>query len=852
MTRSKTLKAYLTALTVALAGIAAAGLEPLPDREQDGYGVVSKASGFVFRKKAANAVVGSDMAAGEAYLRELRARPREKLTPLELQAEDMAEFALYRVEATTNDARRARCVKLLKKVVADGPTTIWGWSAYGFLADFNATNDVARPAFDPLLHLGEIAKGVIDFQPRHLEPIRRVERGAERLLRVTETKLPKGVPTEADLKPGTETRRAILRNELLRLCGIETVNRMLAVKGGKELFARLWDDDQTLEAFLLSGPVFCPAEALEMLMTFFLNDPDGWTATEEGRKITVASAVNVRPQGRARDARAEITSLNRLRCWAAYRRLSQRQRFHPTAARRDAREWRFIVRDPTNPAEILHLNSLPFDDKRPGRMIGYVPYRFRNAFGDHIQASAARYYGPWRFSDWPYWYKVHRVGGICNRQSTFAAVCANAHGLMAERAGQPNHCCWLRRDEEGVWRIHNDINKYTAGVFMFWGKGYQYIQANERAFGDREAWERSELLRFSGALSKAIAACPYNVDAWRDAAARLRADKAPARKWRIYLGELAARCPEGRTLTWELAFDALKELRALGETDDALLADLKALFAALPEPKKQIPEEMDFRWVVLQRSADFFAKDTARTLEIVTAALKENWGTPHNFTQVLRFGLDAFAKDRAATDRLITTLTEEAEKRGGRKGGETFDFRPLVNAASVGRRRDAFQTLVRLRDRLTPPPSGKRYPEQDFGGAKLVSADGLLYTSRSGKWDRPEDYGRVIDLSPLPARNPCSVVAAPVESAWAEVELPGICTISGVRVIGEKGAIPTVAVSEDGANWTTLATAPGKTPEEVRADCTKAHPKAQYVRITAPGGAALRLAKVLVYGSTHY
>ena len=849
------MRTHLAVLTVAAATplVAAAGLEPLPDREQDGYGVVSKASGFIFRKRASNAIVGADMAGGEAYIKELRARPRETLSPLELQAEDMAEFALYRVEATTNAARRARCVDLLKKVLADGPTTIWGWSAYGFLADFNATNGGARPAFDPQLHLGEIVQDVIDFQPQYLEPTQKVERGAEHLLRTVQSKLPKGVPTEEDLKPGTEARRAILRAELLRRCGSETVNRMLAMKDGKRLFNRLWNDDQTLEAFLLSGPIFCPAEALEMLMTFFLNDPDGWTATEEGRKITVASAVNVRPQGRARDARSEITSLNRLRCWAAYRRLSQRQRFHPTVAKRDAREWRFIVRDPTNPAEILHLNSLPFDDKRPGRMIGYVPYRFRNAFGSHIQASSAGYYGPWRFSDWPYWYKVHRVGGICNRQSTFAAVCANAHGLMAERAGQPNHCCWLLRDESGVWRIHNDINKYTAGVFMFWGKGYQYIQGNERAFGDRAAWDRSELLRFSGALSKAIEACPYNIDAWRDAAAKLRTDKAPAQKWRIYLRELAARCPEGRTLTWELAFDALKELRALGETDDALVADLKALFAALPEPKKQIPEEMDFRWVVLRRSADFFGKNTARVQEIVTAALLSNWGTPHNFTQVLRFGLDTFAEDKTAMGQLIATLTQEAERRGGSKNGEALDFRPLVNAASVGRQRDSFQTLVRLRDRLSRTPSGKEFPAQDFGGAKLVSAEGLLYTSGSGKWNRPEDYGRVIGPTPLPAKDPCSVVAAPAAgSVWAEVELPGICALSGVRVIGEKGEAPTVSVSDDGTNWTTLTTAPGTTPGEFRADCAKAGPKAQYVRIAALGGAVLRLAKVLVYGHTHY
>ena len=806
------MKSRLAAFTVSMGLVAAAGLEPLPDREEDGYQDVSKASGFLVRKRIANTVIGEDLVAGEAYLKTLRARPRETLSRLELQAEDMAEFALYRHAATTNAARRAHCIGLLEKVLADGPTTIWGWSAYGFLAAFNATNGVARPAFDPQLHLGEIAGGVIDFQPRHLEPAGTVEGRAARLLESVGAELPKGVPTDGDLKPGSAARRAILRAELLRLCGAEAVDRMLSMKDGEALFARLWDDDRTLEAFLLSGPVFRPAEALEMLMTFFLNDPDGWTATEEGRKITVASAVNVRPQGKEKDAHPEAVRLNRLRCWAAYRRLSQRQRFHPTTAGRDAREWRFIVRDPTDPAEILHLNSIPFEDRRPGRMIYFVPYRFRNAFGDHIQASSAQYYSPWRFSDWPYWYQAHRVGGICNRQSTFAAVCANAHGLMAERAGQPNHCCWLLRDEEGVWRIHNNISKFTAGVFMFWGKGYQYLQAVERAFADRAAWDRSELLRFRGALDEAIAACPYNIDAWRDAARRMRDDKSPAERWRAYLRELAARCPDGRTLTWELAFDALTELRALGETDDALMDDLKFLFAALPEPARQIPEEMNFRKVVLARAADFFGNDRERTWTIVTAALAPNWGTPHNFMAVLRFGLTAFAKDRATTDQMFTMLTQEAEKRG------------------------------------------QAYPAKDFGGARLVSVEGLLHTGK-GKGDRPDDYEHILDLTTLPAKRPCSIMAASKDNARVEVELPGICALAGVRVIGEQETAPTISVSEDGTNWTALATAPGKTPGDIRADCTKTSPKARYVRITAPGDATpvpLRLAKILVYGRTLY
>ena len=838
---------------VAVAALSAAvfGVEPLPDREKDGYRVVSQASEFAAKK---------DTVGGEAYLKTLRARPRADLSPLELQAEDMAEFAFYRHEAASNEVRRAQCVNLLKKVQAAGPNTLWGWAAYGFLDDFGATNGTVQASFDPTFHLGEIVQGVIDFEPRRLEPDdvpRSQALRAESLLEAERAARPQGVPAEADLAPGRAARRAILCTELMRLCGAETVDRLLAMKEGEALFRRLWDDSATLEAFLLSGPVFEPAQALEMLMTFFLNDAEGWTATEEGRKITVACAVNVRSQGKRKDAHPEEVFLNRLRCWAAYRRLSQRKLFHATTAKRDTREWRFIVRDPTDACEILHLNAQPFNDEKPGKMIGYVPYRFNNAFGDYIHARGTRYWDRWRFSDWPYWYKVHRVGGICNRQSTFAAVCANAHGLMAQRAGQPSHCCWLLRNENGIWTIRNDINKYTAGVFMFWGKGYQYIQATERACGDRAAWERSELFRFHGALKEAIAACPYNLSAWQDWTAKLKADKASAETWRAYLGDLVRLCPEGRTPTWDFAFVALAELRKLGATDDELLKDVCALFAALPEPKRQIPEEMDFRTVVLRRATGLFKKnDAERLMAVLSAALAANWGTPHNFTAVLRHGLDTFGKDSALCSRFLALFAAEAARRG--EGGvdrKSLDFRPLMDAASVNRQRDAFQMLAQLRNRLSPPPKGETYPARDFGGAKLVSPQGLLYTSGRVQGDRPEDYGRVIDETPLPKKRTCQVAAKPSPDPWTVVALPGFCNLSGVRVVGDKMAQVTVSVSEDGQNWTLLQTTSGETTGSFRVDLTTSRPKARYVRIGRVKDASaepLRIGKILVYGQTLY
>ena len=827
-------------------GAVVLGTEPLPEQEKDGYLDVSKASEFVRL---------NDLAGGEAHLSRLRARPRDTLTPLELQAEDMAEFALYRCEATSNEVRRARCLDLLKKVQAADPNSIWGWAAYGFLDDWGATNGTVKARFDPQYHLGDIVDGVIDFEPRRLEPSGADTTGrAAQLLAAEASLLPAGVPTDDELAPGSPARRAILHAELVHLCKAETIDRLLAMKDGEALFNRIWQDDATLEAFLLSGLIFEPAQALELLLTFYLNDPDGWTATEEGRKITVASALNVRSQGKALDAQPEVVFLNRLRCWAAYRRLSQRQRFHESTAKRDAREWRFIVRDPTDACSILYLNSRPFNYERPGRMIGFVPYRFYNAFGDYIHTRGTRYWDHWRFSDWPYWYKVHRVGGICNRQSTFAAVCANAHGLMSQRAGQPGHCCWLLRDEKGVWTIRNDITKYTAGVYVYWGKGYQYIQATERAFRDRAAWERSELLRFRGALEAAIAACPYNLSAWQQRTARMKADKAPVAAWRAYLQELVARCPEGRTCTWDLAFEALAQLRAGGVTDEALFQDLAALFAALPEPKTQLPEEMDFRTLVMRRATGLFPKDKARIEEVLFAALAANWGTPHNFTAVLRHGLDVYAKNPAACNRFLSRFADEAARRGGDLKGKALDFRPLMEGASAHRQRDAFQTLAQLRDRLVPPPKGTAYPTNDFGATKLVSAKGLVYTSARGPGDRPEDYARTIDASPLPRKRTYQI-SLKAGDPWAAVELPGRCTLAGIRVLGSQLRAATVSVSEDGKQWSTLHTSAPEPMDEVRVDCTEKVPTAKYVRIGRVKTASsepLRLGKILVYGETLY
>lgn len=778
--------------------------------EKDGYGDVSKASAFRNKKQ---------MEEGAAFVSELRKRPREKLTPVEIQAEDMAEFSLWR----DDPAHREQCIELLKKAYAQGPETIWGWSALGFLDNFGAKDAVKMPKKDPYLHLGDIAKDVLDFEPKRIDD-------AKRTVAVSKWRCDKS---------------DILRTQLLDLYGKTQVD--------EKLFSRLWNDDKSVADFLLSGPIFEPKQALESLMTMYLNDPDGWCMTEEGRKITIATAINARPLGKKDNADTIMT--NRLKCWAAYRRLSQRKLFHETTAKRDTREWRFIVRDPTSPADILYLNSRPYNYKRPGQMIYQVHYRHNNCFGDYI--FGPNYYKPWRFSDWPYWYMVHRVGGICNRQSTFAAVCSNAHGLMAERAGQPNHCAWLLRDEKGMWNIKNDINKYTAGVFYFWGHGYQYIQATERAFASREKWDKSELLRFQKRYKESISACPYNLSAWRDYTDFLKAQKTSAAEWKKYLSVVARAMPDGRTATWDLAFEGLEAYRKAGASDNEVRDEAIALVKALPEPEKRIPEEMNYGGEVMRRMGKLFKDDKERLFKVLVVALEANWGTRTYFTQVLRYGLDTYQKDTEMCNRYVDAfgkIAKHHEKKGEEMDAKGLDWRALISATSVGHQRDAFQTLATLRNRLQPPPEGTPYPEKDFGG-RLVSAKGVFYTSGRVKGDAPEDYPRVIDASPLKPKRPYQVATKPVESPWAIVELQGMCKISGVRVTGDKMVQTVISISEDGESWTVVQSDDATERAETRVAFQGMRPKAKFVKISRAANATtepMRLSKVLVYGDTLY
>ena len=813
-----------------------------PVRAPDGYGDVRQANWF-------GAVGKWDE--GRAFIAKLRARPAEKRNIEERQSVDMAEFALLRYDLKTN---KERCIACLKAVYDADCTSFWGWPAYGFLKDLGV--DVPAPPKDPLRGLGAWGDGVVNLEPKRLG---NGERGMGNGERGSAGRIPSvAYPSKftlADLKPGSPVRRAILRKRLVEICGEKKILEILAMKGGRRLLSRLWDDDATLEDFLLSGPLFNAPLALETLMTLFLNDEkEGWSKTAMGRRATVAVAINAQ---KGDDMKATV------RHWAAFRRIGMANRFVPETAKRDCREWRFIVRHPADSAETLYLNAQRRFPARPGSVSRNVPYRKTNCFG----ASKFRkfrsfmklwegFWRPWDTSGWPGLYIRSRVGGVCVEVSHWSARAANSQGIMAvtcNQPGRPPHLCWATRGEDGNWRTHYRVYRYSNRCFTLWGNGFQYLQSTERAFADRTAHDESELLRFAGRIKEAAMRCPYNYMAWRAYANSLKTADASIDEWQVYLGELVRLQPDGRLITWNFAHEALDTMQKKGMDKTSLAKEMAKVFLALPQPKKYINEEMNFRWDALERSLGRFKGHPVLEEKLLAVALDANKGSPGYMPQVFGFALERFGKDKDRLERFFDIAASLGNgERGMGNGERSFNWRQLSSMGDFRTDRTSFRMLAKFRNESEPPTGTAKVLETDYG-APLVSGDALVRVSTSGRGDTPEDYPRVSDATPYDPKRRGLFTTRAEDAPWAMVELAGDVEITGVTVVGEAKNL-VFWMSDDGEEWRKVGER-GMGNGERKVDLRKAPQSARFVKVGfEPGGGKkpLSLKKILVYGNKLY
>lgn len=844
----RTIAALLAAALATACDAAAKVKIGLPHRPKDGMSDVAKASRLGEEGKFEE---------GHKFVAELRARPSEKLNLEERQSVDMAEFALIRHSFETN---RTRAVECLRAVYDQGPTSFWGWAAYSYLKEYGV--NMPEPQKDPLRGLGAFGEGVVNMEPRRLgngEPPPDIDRLLSSINAATNDV---AISSLRDLKPGSPVRRAILKKRLVETCGREKLESILRSEGGAALFSRLWDDDRALEDFLLSGPVFDAPLALETLMTLLLNDErEGWSKTELGRRATVAVAIN---------AKKGDDMVGTVRHWAAFRRIGELGGFVKEADKRDCREWRFIVRRPADAAETLYLNAMRRFPTRYRSNVGpkNVPYRKKNCFGVGKWAKGDEYMRPWTASGWPRLYLRSRVGGVCVELSTWAARAANSQGIMAETAHQPGrkatrfrpggppHLCWMMREEGGEWRLVNGIRPYSGSSFTLWGKGFQYVQSAELAFADREAHDESELLLFAGRIREAARRCPYNWTAYRAYADSLKASGASIEDWRSYLEELLALMPEGRLAAWDFANEALEAMAAKGMKKAALAKETARVFAALPQPKSKIAEEMNFEKDALERALKRFKGFPALEDEVLFAALAANKESPGYLPQIFAYAIRRLSNDRGRLKgffaKAANVLDERRETQEGQGEGGKINWRRLCTIRGCMENRAAFRMMADFRNADDPPTGAASVPEADYG-APLVSDDALVGTSSSGKGDTPEDYARVSDSTPYDPERKGLFATKAEEAPYAIVELAGEAVLKGVTVIGANEDMAVWAMGEDG-EWKELAC--GKTAGGVmRIDLGGDPQTAKSVKVGyRPGGGkrSLGLKKILVYGERQY
>ena len=102
---------------------------------------------------------------GRAFIAELRARPNAGRTVEDIQSVDMAEYAFL---SSRIKSEKPRCIECLKSVYDTNCTSFWGWAAYTFLKDLG--EEIAEPPKDPLRGLGTLGDGVVNLEPKWLEP----------------------------------------------------------------------------------------------------------------------------------------------------------------------------------------------------------------------------------------------------------------------------------------------------------------------------------------------------------------------------------------------------------------------------------------------------------------------------------------------------------------------------------------------------------------------------------------------------------------------------------------------------------------------------------------------------------
>ena len=821
-----------------------------------------KGIGVDLVEKATSFRTANDFEGGRKFIESLRRIPSEHF-PVELkQVVDMAEYALYRKDATRTESNKA----LLRRIMSLGGDTVWGMCAYGYL-----------------MLSGEKLEPRVSYRA----PVR--PRPAETAVDFAARPFPDAKSIVAGIVPGgnlsDKQKLEIARYAVLRRIGKEGWEKLNARPGAEGFVNAFFSDRKWMEDFVWSGKCDDWAKAILALESVVYQDNGRWVKLEDSTSRRFATAVALAHPEKDEAWLADVVD--------AYRSTALSKRLHRIALDQPVWRWRLAICHVTSASrphgsdkyEQRIIQSLPqqqrfLDQFANMPLAGYgkahwnVPYRSFNCFGENVQGKF--YYESWLEANVSTLRAITpHIGGVCGELSKFGSSCSNAHGLPSAPIGQPGHCAYTRRMPDGTWQINNSITPKSGffSILPFKGSStYTYCQAHEGTFeGSREerlnadrylelaAFAESKKLPPEEIASRYAAACrawPNHYIAWRLRSDWIIGAGRPLEEHRLFVKECANVLKGWRQPLWDILSAYFKRVEK--ECGAVALADeLVAMMPSLKQVEDGIREEGYF-----DRALSVWTKPLKKDLpqieRVAEAALKTQIGTKDYFSQTIIWGVGCFDKDEALFVRYVKLLETVL---GNEKQGKdvAVDLGGLILAASKSGNIAVFHQTSELQKKFTMPKLGaKPYPTEDFGG-KLLSADGMLQTSSTSRYDHPANYAFALDETALLGN---AFHTAKEKEPWATVVLAGACTVRGVLVVNKtpgkkyrpRQAPIEVQLSEDGKEWQTVFT-DKKVRNEYRVDLGNKKTRAKFIRVRRMPGAkneVFHLNKILVYGDRLY
>ncbi len=671
-------------------------------------------------------------------------------------------------------------------------------------------------------------------------------------------------------KPGAalawNTRQARQKYEKLRAAAENEYSFSESVSGKSsiKLMDQVGGSEEWMSHFAFSGECVRPGMAFAILKKIYQQHPDMLT-DRMVRDIATATALEYAKSNWDQQDAVERASFY-IKAWkderlnTAFDTLPMWQRRMVCGCKGD---------NPFGSIESLQwaLDNFHLPADRYSGSCWRCAYRLNNIYGDSIHGPM--YYAPFEGSlGQNRQAMTYHVGGVCGSLSHFGAFAALANGVPAMTAGEPGHCAFIV--------LVGD--KWTPAYSLSWKRGlhwqvfsqvhtYSSLHAATELFspGQEKATMKSQALRVLGGAKAAAGKVEEAAECYQKAAECQPRNYMAVREWRQVLeaaqgdtGALWSKlndtvCEKLVPLYPELASEHMHKGLAAGLAEHLDQQQLKKAYMKFWKnikvmgPDRWRIEELGNKQLSLMgiekeagQLCDYFADVLGATVsnsEYAPAIL--NWGNE------LGAGLDA-----NGNTQLMKAILAGIGKGGNMNAEDRIKLlSPAILAAEKNRDLLSFQAIARMIKGSGYENKDIRMPAFEAYPGKLASTGGMVWTSSTSQWDRPQEHAGL--LTPEGG----SFHTAKDQDAFVAVELPRQVEITGVVLVTIDGNLPRcnnmkIQVSENGTDWTDVHDFGPCNQRVMRSDLDGRKPVAKYVRIVRQGGPDFfHLNGIYIYGN---